>query len=109
MGRHLLAECPNHSGAYDCTPFCNICQGEQETKKKGKTMNKIFLARLEFGNYLLTAWGETAAEAKEAIRKDWERQEKDNWLPAHSTTWEAYADFYGLQITELDKGVTEWT
>ena len=104
-----LTECPNHAGAFDCTPFCPLCFGDQETKKKGKTMNKIFLARLEFGNYLLTAWGETAAEAKEAIRKDWERQEKDNWLPAHASTWEAYADFYGLQITELDKGVTEWT
>ena len=23
-------ECPNHEGAFDCTPFCNICEGEQE-------------------------------------------------------------------------------
>jgi len=23
-------ECPNHSGAFDCTPFCPICEGEQE-------------------------------------------------------------------------------
>lgn len=23
-------ECPNHSGAFDCTPFCNVCYGEQE-------------------------------------------------------------------------------
>jgi len=22
--------CPNHQGAYDCTSFCSICQGEQE-------------------------------------------------------------------------------
>lgn len=22
--------CPNHEGAYDCTPFCELCQGEQE-------------------------------------------------------------------------------
>ena len=24
-------ECPNHNGAFDCTPFCRLCEGEQET------------------------------------------------------------------------------
>ena len=23
-------ECPRHEGAFDCNPFCNICEGEQE-------------------------------------------------------------------------------
>jgi hypothetical protein len=23
-------DCPNHGGAYDCTPFCELCAGEQE-------------------------------------------------------------------------------
>jgi hypothetical protein len=23
-------ECPEHEGAFDCTPFCRICKGEQE-------------------------------------------------------------------------------
>lgn len=22
--------CPNHEGAFDCNPFCHICEGEQE-------------------------------------------------------------------------------
>jgi hypothetical protein len=22
--------CPNHKGSFDCTPFCELCQGEQE-------------------------------------------------------------------------------
>jgi hypothetical protein len=22
-------ECPNHGGAYDCTPFCKLCEGNQ--------------------------------------------------------------------------------
>ena len=22
--------CPNHEGAFDCTPFCPICEGNQE-------------------------------------------------------------------------------
>ena len=26
--------CPNHEGAYDCTPFCAICEGNQEYDKK---------------------------------------------------------------------------
>jgi hypothetical protein len=27
---HEKLECPNHEGALDCTPFCLICEGEQE-------------------------------------------------------------------------------
>lgn len=23
-------ECPNHEGSFDCTPFCRVCEGEQE-------------------------------------------------------------------------------
>lgn len=23
-------ECPNHGGAFDCTPFCELCAGDQE-------------------------------------------------------------------------------
>lgn len=23
-------ECPNHEGAFDCNPFCPLCEGEQE-------------------------------------------------------------------------------
>lgn len=27
---HEVIECPNHEGAFDCTPFCTICEGNQE-------------------------------------------------------------------------------
>jgi hypothetical protein len=23
-------ECPRHEGNFDCSPFCDICEGEQE-------------------------------------------------------------------------------
>ena len=26
----MIRECPNHEGNFDCTPFCRICEGEQE-------------------------------------------------------------------------------
>ena len=26
----MTKECPNHEGNFDCTPFCHICEGEQE-------------------------------------------------------------------------------
>ena len=29
-----MIPCPNHGGAYDCTPFCSICGGEQEYEMK---------------------------------------------------------------------------
>lgn len=27
-------ECPNHEGAFDCTPFCPLCEGNQEYEEK---------------------------------------------------------------------------
>jgi len=26
-------ECPNHGGAFDCTPFCPLCEGAQEVTR----------------------------------------------------------------------------
>lgn len=28
----MMAECPNHLGAFDCTPFCEVCGGVQEVQ-----------------------------------------------------------------------------
>ena len=25
----LMTECPRHEGGWDCTPFCDVCEGEQ--------------------------------------------------------------------------------
>jgi len=25
-----MVPCPKHEGAYDCTPFCEVCEGDQE-------------------------------------------------------------------------------
>lgn len=25
-----MIECPNHEGNFDCTPFCQLCEGNQE-------------------------------------------------------------------------------
>jgi hypothetical protein len=27
-----MVECPNHEGSFDCTPFCKLCNGNQELK-----------------------------------------------------------------------------
>jgi len=29
-----MTECANHQGGYDCTPFCNLCEGNQEYETK---------------------------------------------------------------------------
>ena len=26
----MMLVCPRHEGAFDCNPFCNVCEGEQE-------------------------------------------------------------------------------
>jgi hypothetical protein len=28
----MLVICPRHEGGYDCNPFCDICEGEQEVE-----------------------------------------------------------------------------
>jgi hypothetical protein len=32
--REDMIECPHHKGAFDCTPFCPVCEGEQEVPYK---------------------------------------------------------------------------
>jgi hypothetical protein len=27
-----IKPCPNHAGAFDCTPFCDLCGGVQEVR-----------------------------------------------------------------------------
>jgi hypothetical protein len=36
-----MTDCPNHEGAYDCTPFCPLCEGEQEIKDPEWKPNKF--------------------------------------------------------------------
>ena len=38
----MMKECPEHEGAFDCTPFCRICQGEQEYEPTGYLPCKNF-------------------------------------------------------------------
>ena len=28
-----LIECPRHEGSFDCTPFCYLCEGNQELEQ----------------------------------------------------------------------------
>ena len=30
-----MQECPNHAGAFDCSPFCELCEGNQEIREAG--------------------------------------------------------------------------
>ena len=31
----MMIECPRHEGNFDCTPFCNLCVGNQEYESNG--------------------------------------------------------------------------
>lgn len=33
-GLVFAIECPNHGGAFDCTPFCEVCHGNQEIERE---------------------------------------------------------------------------
>ena len=38
----MIKECPQHNGSFDCTPFCRICEGEQEYESNGYLPCKRF-------------------------------------------------------------------
>jgi hypothetical protein len=53
--------CPKHAGAYDCTPFCPVCEGNQETQNNRREAKKMNDTKTK-----LTAWnGETYKGAGE--------------------------------------------
>ena len=31
---NTTTQCPKHAGAFDCTPFCELCHGTQEVKQQ---------------------------------------------------------------------------
>ena len=37
----VLVDCPNHEGSYDCTPFCELCAGEQELEQAGHVFGEL--------------------------------------------------------------------
>jgi hypothetical protein len=51
-----IKECPNHEGAFDCSPFCRICEGAQEyetedSNKKGKMITSADITTVEKNHY----------------------------------------------------------
>jgi hypothetical protein len=71
----MMIACPMHEGGFDCTPFCELCAGEQEiAKPKDYTLNayadgfgvwhcEIFFAYPGLGNT-----GEAERVANNALR-----------------------------------------
>lgn len=37
----MLEQCPRHEGAFDCTPFCQVCEGEQEYDPQAMTSCQV--------------------------------------------------------------------
>ena len=53
----MIIECPNHSGSFDCSPFCELCEGCQEYEQPDSELERIeqiaqrYLKLLKQGNY----------------------------------------------------------
>lgn len=85
--------CPNHHGAYDCTPFCRLCEGNQEytpvveVEKKVKTRYGIEIN--DGGGWLPVDWApyfDTEAEAQAWLEGDHE--------------WDGYTQTYSFEVEE---------
>lgn len=66
---------------------------------------KIFKAHCLHGNYDVTALGHTAAEAKQAVLDSLEAPVKE---AGHHENAEAFWDYMGGSVTEMEIGKAEW-
>lgn len=71
-------------------------------------MDKIFLATIEAGNYLLTAWDVTVELATAALALEYAYQGNKN-VAISELSWTDYANRHGVRVIELYRGQTEWT
>lgn len=62
-------ECPKHEGNFDCTPFCNVCEGEQVYRKP--IQNHYFSPDGNFGD----ANGLVIVQTMAWNHNDWEELE----------------------------------
>lgn len=66
-----MIECPNHGGNFDCTPFCKVCEGNQEYKE-----DRYFSVKFS-ETPILFAYGTTALHAIEVAAADWTSEHRD--------------------------------
>lgn len=52
--------CPNHQGNFDCTPFCNLCEGEQE-------LEISFPVAFEYQCWKCDKWHESTSDSIEDL------------------------------------------
>jgi hypothetical protein len=60
-----MIECPNHQGNFDCTPFCKVCEGNQEYQE-----DRYFRIQFSALPYDLYQYGATALEAIKNARQE---------------------------------------
>lgn len=59
----MMIECPNHEGGFDCTPFCPLCEGEQEYESiDGMSVGKDTIGTMKTYIVNYTATYEVEAE-----------------------------------------------
>lgn len=54
--------CPNHEGNFDCTPFCGLCEGDQEITPPDRW--KTYRMQLVIQDFYIAAETEEKAEEK---------------------------------------------
>ena len=64
---------------------------------------KIYLAEVELGNYLLTAFGLTEDEAIDTLRKEWQKQKKQGNVKVSFDHREIFVD-----VREMTQNEVEW-
>jgi hypothetical protein len=64
---------------------------------------KIYLAEVELGNYLLTAFGITEGQAVDTLRKEWQKQKRLGNVRVSFDHDEVFVD-----VREMTQNEVEW-
>lgn len=63
-----MRDCPNHEGAFDCTPFCSICEGNQEYEPE--TQESYYRIKFQGLPYDVYGYGLNAMNALTMARSE---------------------------------------
>ena len=82
----VAVECPRHEGNFDCTPFCNICEGNQEVSM----------------DYLLEQADTVAFDGCHKIYLNMDKQQTDKMIGY------GYTDMVGGSFLDKKEAVYGW-
>ena len=97
-----MIDCPNHEGGYDCTPFCPLCEGEQEIPADTQRYRTFVALDHPKGGEWRTLWkSDYYSQPLVAERVGFEQLHQENY-PNGAHLYLAIENETGRTVTKLE-------